>query len=178
MGRARRLFRARHTEGWRAPCSTPRFDVGTDVYCNYEENWARGVVVAHHYRELEDMNAVHPYQVRLENGRLIYAPDDDDTCIHRVPRYAVGTYVHCNIGGGQWTAGRVVAHSYREEGDRHPYPYQVRLENDRLIYAPADDDTFIKAAALTPACSGHLELSRDVSAKQTKSNMTEPGQLL
>ena len=173
MGRARRLFRARHSKAWRVPSGPPRFDVGTVVYCNYEENWARGVVVAHHYRELEDKNAVHPYQVRLEDGRLIYAPDDDDTCIHRVPRYAVGASVICNVGGGQWEPGRVVAHSYREEGDPHPYPYQILLDNDELIYAPSDDDTFIKTAALKPSLCTADEVKHDPTRANAGTN-SEP----
>jgi len=48
MGRARRLFRARHTDGWMKP---PRFEIGTLVKCKIDDTWAQGRVVAHKYEE-------------------------------------------------------------------------------------------------------------------------------
>jgi len=142
MGRARRIFRGRHNDGWRKP---PRFELGAEVYCNYLGLWTRGFVVRHHYRLTDGTSAV--YQVRLEGcGRLIYAPVDDDTCIHRVPRMAVGTFVECNLGEDNWAPGRVVSHSYEEPGHEQPYPYQMELLNGDLIYAPADDASFIREA--------------------------------
>ena len=62
---------------------TLRFGVGDPVRCKVSATqWKRGTVVALHYREdpwPEDM--VAPYQVQLNNGPLIYAPQDDDECI-------------------------------------------------------------------------------------------------
>ena len=62
---------------------TLRFGVGDPVRCKVSATqWKRGTVVALHYREdpwPEDM--VAPYQVQLNNGPLIYAPQDDDRLI-------------------------------------------------------------------------------------------------
>lgn len=164
MGRARRLFRGRHNDGWR---KTPRFELGAEVYCNYQGLWTRGVVACHHYRLSDRASAVYPYQVRLEGcGRLIYAPDDDDSCIHRVPRIAVGAFVECNLGEDNWVPGRVVAHSYEEPGHRQPYPYQMELLDGDLIYAPADDESFIRDTS--PAERRRIaELFSEARASQT-----------
>ena len=62
---------------------TLRFGVGDPVRCKVSATqWKKGTVVALHYREdqwPEDM--VAPYQVQLNNGPLIYAPQDDDRLI-------------------------------------------------------------------------------------------------
>ena len=157
MGRARRLYRGRHNDGWLAP---PRFEVGAHVYCKFQDCWIKGHVVAHHWEHPEVSNGVHPYQVELDDGRLIYAPVDNDECINRVPRFDVGSYVQCLLSWGladtstsdetgsdceQWATGRVVAHHYEESG-LPVRPYQVQLEDGRLIYAPEDDDAIIKKA--------------------------------
>lgn len=51
----------------------------------------------------------------------------------------------CNTG--EWTPGSVVKQNYRE--DSWPAgkiaPYQIKLDDGRLIYAPLDDDKVIKA---------------------------------
>jgi hypothetical protein len=142
MGRARRLFRTRHTAGWRLPL---RFDIGTEVQCNYHGQWARGRVMAHHY---EEGGEYHPYQIRLDNEQLIYAPADDDACIQKVFRFRVGTEVLCNIGmlsAPRWAPGRVVALNYEEPPGKY-HPYQVKLECGTLIFAPQDIDTIVRAA--------------------------------
>ena len=64
-----------------------RFAQGARVECRVDDDgmcWAGGVVVALHYRErnwhpARDPSA--PYQVQLDDGRLIFAPNDDDEII-------------------------------------------------------------------------------------------------
>lgn len=146
MGRARRQYRGRHTAGWRAPRAIPRFAVGADVQCLYRGEWVCGRVIAHHYEE--PAGVFHPYQVRLEGGQWIYAPEDTDECIQAVFRFRVGADVLCNIGlltHPTWAKGRVVALHY-EEPPGCFHPYQVRLECGQLIFAPQDTDIIIRAS--------------------------------
>ena len=111
----------------RVPDTIPMsLEVNVQVYCKLQGLWERGRVVD-----------VEPEcQVELQDGRLI-SPSDLQTRRHilRMPRYPVGAYVHCKMGGGRWAAGRVVSHSFEEPG--HPsakiYPYQVKLKQGGLL---------------------------------------------
>jgi len=62
-------------------------------------------------------------------------------------RFAMGDKVKCNTGDG-WLQGTVVALMYREEfmPPGMVAPYQVKLDDGTLIYAPADQDEVIKKA--------------------------------
>jgi len=88
------------------------------------------------------------------------------------PRFPIGTRVECSCLGGGFERGIVVQHHYwcapphgrsahayclmcsarhlslRRQDDFEPTqlkPYQVRLDNGRLIYAPLDEDRVIRA---------------------------------
>merc|ERR1712196_227708 len=62
-------------------------------------------------------------------------------------RFAVGDKVKCNTGD-VWPDGEVVALMYRDNGmpPGMVAPYQVKLANGSLIYAPADDNDVIRKA--------------------------------
>jgi len=64
-------------------CHGLRFAIGTRVKCNTSAGWAPGVVTQHNYRELGwAAERLHvPYQVQLDDGRLIFAPLDVDRVI-------------------------------------------------------------------------------------------------
>ena len=62
-------------------------------------------------------------------------------------RFAVGEKVECNMGGAiGWHLGEVVALMYREQGmpPGKVAPYQVRLVNGEMIFAPADNDRVVR----------------------------------
>ena len=103
--------------------------------------------------------ANYTYRIELTNGQIIYADDDDDACVHPVPRYAVGAYVHCSVGNGEWAAGRVVAHSNVEPDFNHPYPYQVKLRSGQLFFVQRDNEEQIRETAPTIA-AGPAEHAR------------------
>ena len=55
-----------------------RFMVGDAVECAVANRWEPGVVVAHMYRdEYMPPGLIAPYQVKLDNGTVVYAPVDD-----------------------------------------------------------------------------------------------------
>jgi len=63
-------------------------------------------------------------------------------------RFTVGTKVQCKTGHGEdgWSNGTIIKLWYREE--RWPAgrlaPYQIKLDDGRLIFAPLDDDRVIR----------------------------------
>jgi hypothetical protein len=103
-------------------------------------------VVAHNYEEPK--HVFHPYQVQLQDGSLIFAPEDSDEYIQAnwtKPRFEIGTCVLCKYGD-QWVKGTVVMHNCEASmGVFHPY--QVKLHHGAWVYVPADEDTFIQRAA-------------------------------
>jgi hypothetical protein len=62
-------------------------------------------------------------------------------------RFKMGDKVQCNTGPAGWLKGEIVALMYRDEFMRPGVvaPYQVKLDDGRLIYAPHDVDQLIKA---------------------------------
>lgn len=57
-----------------------RFDVGDRVKCN-ADGWQVGTIVKLLYRTGIPSLPVAPYQIQLDDGPLIYAPEDDDRVI-------------------------------------------------------------------------------------------------
>ena len=57
----------------------------------------------------------------------------------------------CNTG--EWIPGVVVKHDYREPKwpEGKVAPYQVRLDDGRVIFAPIDDDRVIRSSNAPPA---------------------------
>eukprot|EP00966_Prymnesium_polylepis_P020781 478294-Prymnesium_polylepis.1 len=74
-------------------------------------------------------------------------------------RFKVGDDVRCHLGPSQWAKGSVAKLWYREERWPQPFlaPYQVRLDDGNLIFAPVDCDTFIISAAGRPPTEQALE---------------------
>ena len=61
-----------------------------------------------------------------------------------VLRFEVGARVECNCGA--WKPGTVVKHFYAQSSFAAGMcvPYQVRLDDKKLIFAPADEDRVIR----------------------------------
>ena len=59
-------------------------------------------------------------------------------------RFPVGTRVECNCG--QWKAGTVVKHFYTQSSfpEGMCVPYQVKLDDGKLIFAPKDVDGVVR----------------------------------
>jgi len=61
-----------------------RFKIGDRVECAARDGWSQGVVVDYFYRDQYfEPGETAPYQVKLDNGDLIYAPADDSRVIRK-----------------------------------------------------------------------------------------------
>lgn len=72
-------------------------------------------------------------------------------------RFAIGARVECNCGS--WKAGTVVKHFYSQKSfpEGMCVPYQVQLDDKKLIFAPADEDRVIRALEDADAFQGEDE---------------------
>jgi len=61
-------------------------------------------------------------------------------------RFSVGEDVECTKGEGKWSRGKVVQLMYRDDGMPPGFvaPYQIKLADGDLIYAPLDSDCSIR----------------------------------
>merc|ERR1712167_116663 len=65
-------------------------------------------------------------------------------------RFAIGDKVECKTGADSWSAGTIVELMYRDDGMPPGMcaPYQVKLSEGDLIYAPADEEDLIRKASV------------------------------
>jgi len=74
-------------------------------------------------------------------------------------RFAIGARVECNCG--QWKPGTIVKHFYVQSSfpEGMCVPYQVRLDDGKLIFAPADADRVVRqlAEAVDPTLEDEFE---------------------
>ena len=62
-----------------------RFTLGDAVRCKFGSSWEEGTVVKLGYvQSCFPEGRCAPYQIRLGDGRFIYAPADDDYCIRKL----------------------------------------------------------------------------------------------
>jgi len=63
----------------------PRFQVGTRVECNIDNGWALGTIKRIWWRQEGWGNrSTAPYQIKLDDGRMIFCPRDQDETVRRV----------------------------------------------------------------------------------------------
>ena len=89
-----------------------RFPIGTRVECNVGPIYAGGTVTKHFYEQKSfPAGMCAPYQVRLDSGKLVFAPADADRVIRKerahdaapegttsdTPRFAIGEQVEVRV---------------------------------------------------------------------------------
>lgn len=133
-----------------------RFRMGDRVDCLVDDKWEPGIVIKTWYKDSEDdspENNINPYQVRLDNGEFVFAPIDDEYCIRKSftkekpLRFNDGDRVDCRIDG-KWHPGVVMKTRYRDGNFYRPY--QIRVDDGDVVYAPFDDDSCIRYSTSTP----------------------------
>lgn len=140
------------------PQTALRFNVGDRVQCHVENDaWEPGTVFKLRH---EHGGHVVPYVVELDMGDTVIAPVDDDRYIRapgaressgeagfsaRLLRFAVGSRVECNMGM-YWERGSVIRLNYQDPRDLSApaAPYQVQLDSGDLVFAPHDDEDYIR----------------------------------
>ena len=70
--------------------------------------------------------------------------------VRRTLRFGVGERVECKTGKTEWSAGEVVALMFHDKESMpvgQVVPYQIKLDDGDLVWAPADKDGVIRKAA-------------------------------
>lgn len=142
-----------------------RFCYGAEVICLTEDSiWKAGEVIGHDF--LDSTGEKWAYEVKLQQGAVVYAPADEDACIRQRFRYAfnpvyddnniqktlkvrfdIGTPVTCciDILADKWARGTVVEHDF-EVAPGVTHPYRVMLQNKKLVSIAMDNEDFIIVA--------------------------------
>ena len=72
------------------------------------------------------------------------------SAVRRTLRFGVGERVECKTGKTEWSAGEVVALMFHDKESMpvgQVVPYQIKLDDGDLVWAPADKDGVIRKAA-------------------------------
>ena len=80
-------------------------------------------------------------------------------------RFRLGDTVECFLGGDRdWARGTIVKHLYRDACWHYPpgylVPYQIKLDDGRLIYCPADHNGLIRKGACRRAGGSRVAVAR------------------
>ena len=114
------------------------------------------------------LGGAHPGAVGLEGSlRNAQAELQGKLLSSRVSlRFAVGMRVKCFVGGDKWAPGRIIKLHHHEASFEPGFfaPYQIRLDDGGLIYAPEDRDTCIREFNFNPY-SKYRDYLRNVSSK-------------
>ena len=100
-----------------------------------------------------------PYHVVLDDGRDVFPRTDDDGFVrkHRpmTYRFQRGDKVEAHVDGG-YQRGTIIQLNYVRADDLEAqavFPYQIHLDDDPVdvhVYAPDDDDLFVRGEKQTP----------------------------
>ncbi len=126
------------------------FAAGDRVQIRKSDGWYQASVVDTYV--VDASGRAHCYLCKLDgSGDNVFIPRDRPTHIleafdgGKELRFGVGEEVACVFESG-WKVGRVVSHWW-EDPDGSWWPYQVRLNDGSLIYAPSDDNESICTVA-------------------------------
>merc|ERR1719219_3045719 len=93
---------------------------------------------------------IAPYRVQLDNGRVVFAPRDDNALIRPYVdlRFAIGQRVKCKTSHDEgardvWKYGNIVDLNVRHGNGL--CPYLIQLDQGVKIVAPRDSDNLIQA---------------------------------
>jgi len=147
------LKRMQASQGYgQVPGLALRFKVGDRVECRVSQTvWAPGKVITLWYHNPSwQPNQMVPYQIELDTGKQIIAPKDSFEVIRKEGdgsgtaflRFGVGHRVKCQTKPGTWAVGTVTKswHTETQWPEGTKVPYQVKLDNGAMIFAPMDDD--------------------------------------
>ena len=137
------------------PTQALRFQLGTRVQCNTGA-WSTGTIVQLHYRESHwPPNRIVPYQVRLDDGRFIFAPADNNRLIRELPK----SPIHDALDVGDLDALRLLC----SKPDTASYVNKPNLKGDPpIIYLLSpeteslsswDDEKILEAASILKDCN-------------------------
>ena len=85
-----------------------------------------------------------------ESARPSHSGSQTRSTIRRTLRFVVGERVECKTGKKEWSAGEVVALMFHDKESMpvgQVVPYQIKLDDGELVWAPADKDGLIRKAA-------------------------------
>mmetsp|Transcript_15305 Transcript_15305/g.43130 ORF Transcript_15305/g.43130 Transcript_15305/m.43130 type:complete len:185 (-) Transcript_15305:131-685(-) len=97
--------------------------------------------------QLEDLKSIFPTPEILskwaKGEEAEWPPVEDEVEL----RFKIGDKVSCLLGQGEWAPGKIAGLWYRDPTwpTRNYAPYQIELDDGRLIFAPADVDQVIRA---------------------------------
>jgi len=143
-----------------------RFQPGMKVECLVEDGWLNGTITK---LDAFANGRIVPYQIRIDSGDMrgdrVYAPVDNDRCVHLPARFRKGDVVEVAREGWRdhWLLGRVVATWVEDDGRDRPdrrgttVPYKVEIDpsecpyletGDELVrYVAEDDDRYVHMPA-------------------------------
>lgn len=154
-----------------------RFSYGDRVECRVG-SWEVGTIVKLWYNtEIAEENRWHdlvvPYQILLDNGGLVYAPEDEDYYIQKSVSPPIqiehprGCEIECMLGhrssgtmwGDKWRRGVVIA-TDKEWAANRKFPYTIMFDDEDEVRNFIGPAAMIRRAPLRFKVGDRVELLR------------------